>query len=630
MSSLHSTYADLKNIFLSPLPQDIGISSSSIDNILSALRRFMAAHGVADNSVIGATLRGTYYKARDKHLEQLRAEGRSAEYVGNRKLWLSKCRAVLCEADRRSSAARSELSPFQIALKELIGQRGTIKGTAREAGVPLATLRRWLDGAVPNAATSHLVVRLEILYGLTRGTLSDLLPLRARPVGQPKQDDGELLEYRERLKEQSTSPYALKEASEALRAEWRELVHFKTEFGQFRRWSGGTAQVLLRQKSGRWKTTRDFVEAERPSTWHAFRNGLFVPTAGVAWSFVSQYLGWLRLPQAEGGLGLAEHQVQTLAHLANGGYVERYIEWKVARGGGTVHGGITTFLKHVKSLCHPKTGYITQSASVLAHRVGVVSAEQWQAICLQAYEAASAKHSDFKDVESRNRNPFDPIRTLLNMVNPLEGVIDAVKRMDANRPTTGGRAEALWARDRLLVTLLASNPLRKKNIQLLQYKADGTGHLRKVDGIWRIFIEKEEFKNERGAAKERPYNMPVRQELWADIEKYLAVFRPQLADPGNSYVFVSSTAPEGAWKNLARHFAVLARRYFAGCPGVGPHCMRHLVATSILKQRPNDWTTAAWALHDKVATVQKNYAELRSDDAARWSDPVMAAPFSRL
>ncbi len=630
VSSLLYTYADLKNVFSSQLAADLGVAAASIANMVSALNAFMAEQGLSDSSVIGPTLRASFYKNRDKHLERLRADGRPAPYVSNRKVLLSKWRSALLESDRRVSAARSEPSPFQAALKELVTQRGTIKGTARQTRVPLATLRRWLDGGVPNGRTLGLVVGLERFYAIPAGTLTDLLPIRVRMQAERKTEPAVRIEYRERHKALSKATYALQDPSDALRGEWRELVQFKTEFGQYRRWQDGLGQVLQRQKSGRWKVTDEFVEGECSRNWYAFHDGRFVPTAGITWQFVAQFLGWLRLPTSEGGPGVPSDQVHTLAHLANGRYVEHYVAWKVKRSGGTVHGGITTFLKLVKSLCNPQTGYITQSWSVLAGRVSITSPEQWRAQCSDTYEAVLAKARDYADVAKRNRDPFAPIRGILNLANPLEGVVDAIKRMEANRPATGGVAEALWARDRLLMQLLASNPLRKKNLQLLTFRTDGTGHLRKEDGVWRICISREEFKNERGAAKDRPYRMQVREELWADIERYLAVYRPLLADAENPYLFVGGTSRTEPWKNLARHFAVLTKRYFVGCPGVGPQSMRHIVATSILKLRPNDWATAAWALHDREETVKENYAHLRSDDAVRWMDPVLAGPFSRL
>jgi hypothetical protein len=310
--------------------------------------------------------------------------------------------------------------------------------------------------------------------------------------------------------------------------------------------------------------------------------------------------------------------------------MERYVKWRIARSGGKVHGGITRVLNDVKSLLNPTTGYITQSWSVFGAKLGIASEEVWRSICQDSYLAARAKAADFAEVAKPNRDPFAPIESILMLANPLEGVVDAIKRMDAARPSTGGLTEALWARDRLLMALLASNPLRKKNLQLLTYLPNGKGHLRKEDGMWRICIPKEEFKNERGAAKDRDYRMPVRQELWADIERYIANYRPLIAHPESSYFFVSSAAGSLPWKSLARHFADLTKRYFWEYPGVGPHAMRHIVATSILKARPNDVATAAWALHDKEATVRANYAHLRSDDAKRWLDPAMAGPFARM
>jgi hypothetical protein len=632
LSSFLFTYADLKNIFSGGLAHDLGIKPSSFSNMLSALKAFMTERQFTDSSVIGSTLRGSFYKARDRHLGELGAQGQTTEYVSNRRWALGKWRAALVEADRRNAAARNEDSPFQSALKALLAERGNIKGTARNAGVPLATLRRWLGGAVPNGRSVVQVPRIEGLFGLAAGTLSDLLPRRSRlSLGQGAETGNPALpriEYRERLKSYAGKPYALRDASESLRAEWRELVKFKTHFGQYRRWSEG--KVLQRQKTGRWKKTGKFVRPEGAANWFAFHEGAYVPTAGITWSFVSQYLGWLCLAPLEGGLGLDADTAHTLGHLANGEYVERFVEWKITRSGGVVHGGITTFLTCVKSLCNPETGYLSQSWSVFGSRLGIVNEEVWRSLCKDAYDDARTKGNDFADVVGRSRHPFPPIQGILALQNPLEGVVDAIKRMEANRPSTGGTSEALWARDRLLVKLLASNPIRKTNLQLLTYHVDGTGHLRKEDGVWRIYIPKEEMKNQRGAAKDRDYQIPVRQEVWADIERYIAVYRPLLADPDSRFFFVRGDSRPGAWASLARQFAVITKRYFLGCPGVGPQAMRHIVATTILKVRPNDWTCAAWALHDKEETVRKSYAHLRSDDAKRWLDPAMAAPFARM
>lgn len=73
---------------------------------------------------------------------------------------------------------------------------------------------------------------------------------------------------------------------------------------------------------------------------------------------------------------------------------------------------------------------------------------------------------------------------------------------------------------------------------------------------------------------------------------------------------------------MNRHFATLTRKYFHGCPGSGPQCMRHIVATAIVKTTGN-FVAAALVLHDEVETVRKNYSHLCGDDGARWLAGVM-------
>src|SRR4030095_9259699 len=156
-----------------------------------------------------------------------------------------------------------------------------------------------------------------------------------------------------------------------------------------------------------------------------------------------------------------------------------------------------------------------------------------------------------------------------------------------------GAAEAIWARDRLTVKLLASNPLRAKNLKLLTIAPRPIGEtpqLSKGNGQWRIAINRKDFKSLAGAAKDRVYDMPVRKEVWADLEAYLRHYRPLLADKDNPYLLVSSKAPAGPFYSLNRRFETITRDYFPQCPGSGPHCMRHIAATTILKANPGAWS----------------------------------------
>ena len=72
----------------------------------------------------------------------------------------------------------------------------------------------------------------------------------------------------------------------------------------------------------------------------------------------------------------------------------------------------------------------------------------------------------------------------------------------------------------------------------------------------------------------------------------------------------------------------ITRRFFVGTPGFGPHAMRQIVATAILKLS-GSIIRAAKALHDRPETVQKHYAFLLNDDVAVWMTDAFANEFGR-
>lgn len=628
LSSSTLTYSDLENAFLSHLAKDLGVATSSIPNMSSALSAFLTERSIAPSCVIASTLRSGFYKARDAHLSALKSESRPVEYISNRKTLLNKWRAVLVEADCRNAAARDEPSPFQAALQDLLASKGSAKAIARAACMPPATLQRWLRGAMPTKGSAAWIPRLENLFGCIRGALTDLLPYRSI-ASEGSGTAPVLIPYRAMLKDAVRTPYALQDASDSFKDEWRDFVVYKTTMGAVESEEDG--EELERHSNGQWRLSKAKRAAEKPKKWHSFLRGRYVASAGITWSFVSQYLGWLCLSDADGAPGLEHPDAQTLGHLANWTYVKKYCDWRLTRSDGDVHGGMLRFLGIVKSLCNPQTGYLTQSGKHFAQKVGLQSLDEWRERCDRAYNRARKLHRDYAKISKRNRHPSQPLQAVLSRPNPLDEVVDAVKRMESNRPATGGIDEAIWFRDRLLLKLLASNPIRKENIIGLKYLENDEGHLRRQGGAWVIHIPIEELKNARGAAKDRPYHMQVQEELWPEIQKYLRVYRPMLAPPsGNQHVFVSSVPSAEPWGSLSRHFSALTKRYFTSCPGVGVQAMRHIVATSILKARPNDWSTAAWALHDKEETVRKEYVHLKSDDAQRWFRAAMAEPFSRM
>lgn len=627
MDSLKFTFKDLKEAMSTRIAADSELSSSSWPNLQSALDAFLAEQGFAVNDVIASSLRASYQRHLAHHVATLVASGRKKPYIANRKSLIARWRRLLLELDRTSAASYNRQSPFQLALHEMLKNGRTVRGTALAAGVPLATLKRWVKGAIPNERSAAGVPRLEKHFGLPPGALTDLLPqVFAKPTGI-KEAACAANTYRARLRIQSRDRYAIKEPSDELRAQWRELVEFKTATGLPR--SGLDGRRLKRTANGQWSSTERPVKARTARRWYAFKGSRYVASADVNWTLVEQYVGWLMLPPDKGGKGLAADSAMSLTNFVRDDFMDDYIDWRIERS-TVAHAGVLTLLSFAASLCNPATGFLAQQEDRFGKTFGTVPGTDWHTRCQTAHRHYTAKLKDLKPRVKRSRDPLAAVGQALELQNPLDAVADAVARMDAVRPLTGGVNEAVWARDRLMLKLLASNPLRDKNLRMLSYRADGSGQLRKVHGTWRICIDKEQFKNFMGAARHRDYNMPVRPEVWNDIERYLRDYRAMLAPAGSEYVFASSRGTPEPMGSLRRRFAIITKRHFAGCDGFGPHGMRHVVATSILKANPNDWNAAAWALHDLPETVEASYAHLRSDDAARWLEPAMAAPFSRM
>ena len=431
--------------------------------------------------------------------------------------------------------------------------------------------------------------------------------------------------YRARLAAAVSEPaYCLREVTSNLKQEWAELLIFKT----------GVMPELQRQKTGRWSTTSKSPKHKSEQRWYCFLGKHYVATADVAWRHVANYLGWLSLPKERGGPGLPSPTTQTLGWLLVPALLRKYLMWRVARADNIVHSGITYFIKFVSSLTHPQTGYLTQTPTASSNLPdGTLVSTDIKVICAEAFHFSRNSIATLAEQTGKSRNPMEPLKAVLELRNPLEAVGDMVIRMKAERPMTEGTSDAVWARDLLLIKILSSNPIRAKNLKMMTFAQDNSGNLyQTADGSWRLRFDKSDFKNFRGAAKDREYDMPIDKSAWGDIERYIKRYRPLLPYAAElPYVFLSSDDKHmGPWENLNRRVFNLTKRFLWRCPGDGPHGFRHIVATSILKLSPNDWQTAALVLHDQVATVEKHYAHLRSCDGGTRMLNLLGSTFSRM
>lgn len=595
----------------------------SVNNLTSALRAFMNDHGLSESSAVGSVLRISYYRRLQEHIDSLVDAGRDSRYIANRKSLLAHWHSMVLELDREYAASSGIDTPFQKAIKELVASAPSQRRLAKETGVPLATLKRWLAGTVPQKNALSKLRRLEAYFGATPGLLVELATNKAdqspTTIGEPRD-----IAYRQRISDAQNSRFRLCEFHDSFKAEWAALVEHKVE----------TLTELERPTKGCWRATEHHSQIESSGLWYAFYNGLYVPTAHINWGKICNFLGWLTLENCPSSPKLAIDKVQTIGWLLSSRHLQSYVLWYVRRSGGKVHSGVTSFVLLVKMLTHPTTGYLTQSPHLESALPPEANISNWAAGCTAAFEWSKKTLKQLAPQKKKSRDPFEPIKDVLEWAHPMDAIGDMTQRMKAARPTTGGLTEAIWARDLLLIKLLASNPLRAKNIKLLTYKSDNSGQLYQTKGgAWRIYITPEFMKNENGAAKDTPYDMPVHESLWKDIERYLKRYRPLFPNADNlKYVFLSSEERKQAasWENLNRRVFTLTKCHLWHCPGVGPHAFRYIIGTTILKAQPGAWEVAAQVLHDKEETVRAHYAHLRGSDGAERAHALMNKAFERM
>lgn len=214
-------------------------TQASLPNFESALRHFVEERGLKPDDPIGGLLRLGYPKALAAHTTALLKRKADRRVIANRASALKKWRKLVAVLDRESAAMAGAKPPFSAALTRLMeecrtpgGEQISIRAIALQAGVPIATLRRWIDGVHPKGRhVVRYIRRLERFFGLAPGAIFDTLAGERLPDRKDKEMDTPRNEYRARLSRQSRDPYLLKpsESSAAFRAEWTALIQMKTQ-----------------------------------------------------------------------------------------------------------------------------------------------------------------------------------------------------------------------------------------------------------------------------------------------------------------------------------------------------------------------------------------------------------------
>jgi integrase len=348
--------------------------------------------------------------------------------------------------------------------------------------------------------------------------------------------------------------------------------------------------------------------------------GRAVPTAAKNWQLVRAVLGFVRRGVKDGLLDADAPTAASLAIFACPSVVLEYANFVAQRSNDTQHGGVLAIAQFAKSLVHPQTGYLTQKREFAA--VLGIEPQAWPGICAKAFAAYRESVKRMQTVLEQSRNPWDPIKQFVALPVPIVPIVEGLREFerDIRLMPEGSVARAVAFRDLLLMRFLVSNPLRIQNFREMTYLSDNSGNLyRTADGKWRLRFDPSSFKNFAGAAKGKQYDTEVDESLAPLLDEWFADHKPLVDPHDGSRVFMSVRRPKEAWDRPEAAVRAVTRRYVKGCTGLGPHSLRHLVATTFLKLAPGQYQHVALLLHDELETVNKHYAHLRADDGlSRW------------
>ncbi len=534
------------------------------------------------------------------------ARGISPATVRDRKYFIGRVHALYLRM-RSAHLPRS----FSGALDALIVAAGlnNVEVEARTQ-IPMSVISVWRREKSSPGFKSPLVPALEQALGVEPGTLTSRLP-RVLHKQQPASavQSAPTTPYREHMVQRAKqAPYALMYVSDALMAEWAQVLRYKTT----------PLPTLKRHRRAVWRAKPpELCRVLLPDWCWTLADGRKVPTGHINWNYLRHYLGWLSLPEASGGRGICVEAVQSVAWLTRSDLLEEYLHWTAERAGN--YNAFTRGILDVTvSLLNPTTGFFPQQPQLLDRLPeNWRPATSWEAHCAEAYARLCAFRKNVTPSIVPTRDPEASIRELLGEKNPLSAIFDMLRAMEEAMPSaTAPERRAIHLRDMVLVALLLGNPLRITQYITMQYGPGTREHLyRTKDGTWRIRQEPDTFKNGRTTAR-KPYNVRVADITWPYIERYLAESRPLLLGGQKSrYLLVGQHAGVDApVSNLDDRLQVLTARYIPGSPGFRAQAWRHLAGTAWMRSHPRDYVNCALLLNDSLPVVVRRYSHLETAD----------------
>jgi integrase len=339
------------------------------------------------------------------------------------------------------------------------------------------------------------------------------------------------------------------------------------------------------------------------------------------------FFGFLVLPRSKGGIGMkvSNLDLRLIAQVNKDGalkYFEPFMEFSRSRSPLEKHaeGVYTNSLKRDLTVL---TTYLTRKNGFFRNSKHFNTSRQWDTIFDLAIQRTVRLLRGTEFVQTRF--PKENIGSFLKDQHPIRFLIEMLKKMEKDIAASEDRYYyKTWMSMHFVCAFLTGIPLRSSMLCKMKFDQN----LYKTKSGWRLRFPTEEFKNFKGAAKDREYDIACPCWLNPIIDKYVE-FRKTLPDGGIdergnyecNYVIRPSCPPKNKIPKEPVCTAVIynwctqaTSKYIRNCCGFGPHGWRHILATDYIKNNVDGFVMAAYVLHDTTETVRKNYAHLETDD----------------
>lgn len=596
---------------LTTLLRDVSPVTQSVKNRISALRQIMTLRSRTQHECAYAD----FVENLDDTLSRI---DKSPSFTANRKRDLrSHARAlstVVVAQVAREEKGRPKPRPdstFTAALREAFQRSSKTRvEICRAAGLSPAVFGEWLRGRQPRSPNLNRVSMVEEALGLPHGALTT----HTRPCGTVAESDPCLV-YRECVKVRRKERYRLRidQLPAPMLGEWRALLRTRT-----------TERTNPRMANSGWALKPVEKSLIRPTVLNSL-DGQVCPSAEVLASHLLGLTGWLVLPIDKGGHGRSLSELRTIAWLAVPEAVDGYLRYLHGRS-GRVNNALRNLASFVVSLCAQPYGYLTKRASLFDALPADVSVGRKPHVLMRQTARIA---TDWRcRYAGRSRDPKLPLRTMSSAGDLLATLWQGVRNIDAaaDRLPAGSAERAAKKRDALLIALLLCIPLRIETCATIQVGEASEDVLYRADVGYRLRIDN--LKNRRKRAGQG-VDIPLPALLSQRIADYLERYRPTLvATSGSLLLFPSSRNPTRPHRALSNLIISRTRAYVPGCPGIGPHAFRHIVATEYLRRHRGEHATVARLLLVDLDTVLKTYDqnkndfafELHAEDIARIQD----------